>query len=274
MMFSFNKACAAALFTAVSIFTLIANEPITVQKEANYSAITHDSFMMITGPAKSAYAISSLQQKGQIYLNHFCISCQTSDGKLETESKTPANRVKEIQLDVNKGVWKVQYDWDNIIVIRTIEFGNYPGLKVTYDYEVKKDFKSKRIYCSFGMPQNAYNLTGYMNNSVMQFRAVQKGEWFGINRNTDFPYITFSGKDTYGVMILAGSWKSWNELPGMLLYASTDQYYYTAEFMYQQSKELKKGDKGCYSFYIMPVDARNAALNAAELYARLKNDIK
>ena len=101
MMFSFNKACAAALFTAVSIFTLIANEPITVQKEANYSAITHDSFMMITGPARSAYAISSLQQKGQIYLNHFCISCQTPDGKLETESKTPADRVKEILLDVN-----------------------------------------------------------------------------------------------------------------------------------------------------------------------------
>ena len=107
-MFSFSKACAAALFSAGSIFTLIANDPLTVQREASYSAITHGSFMMITGPAGSAYAISSLQQKGQIYLNSFSISCQTPDGKLETESKTPADRVKEILLDVNKGVWKVQ----------------------------------------------------------------------------------------------------------------------------------------------------------------------
>ncbi len=222
-------------------------------------------------------AVSSLQDKGRIFLMGVNFSCQDAAGKYESDSNTPAAKTKVLEKSFKAGyaVWKVQYDWEYITMTRTVEVANdLPGVKFTYDYEVRKDFKSKRLYASFRPPKHDYNLTGYMKGSVMQFRPAVKDEWFGILRSRKFPFITFSGDGKGGVMIAAANKASWDQLPGMLLYASNKKAYWTAEFMYQQNKELKKGEKGSYSFHIVPLNGKDTAADVAAIYETLKDTIK
>ena len=123
--------------------------------------------------------------------------------------------------------------------------------------------------------RNLYTRTGYMKGGVIQFRPVKKAEWFGILRSKNFPCISFSG-DTVkeGVMIAAGDMASWNRLPAVLLYSTSETCYSTVEFVYQFGKELKKGEKHSVSAFIMPINADAAAADMQENFLKLKDRIK
>lgn len=272
----FKKIFLAALFPAV----LFAQGNIyKIEKQGKYSAVYSGYNLMITATASGNYSISSFQYKHKPYMYFAGLTCYEKGVKAPcNELKTPAGKCTELRAESKDGkiFWQHKFQWRNMNVIRTIESGSYPGFKITYDVEVTRDFTLDRLYFSFRMPQNnGYIRTGYVKNGVIQFRPVKKSEWFGIQRNRDIPYITFSG-DTVkeGVMIMAGDMKSWNMLPTTLLYATTSKCYWTTEFMYRLPKEQKKGNKFSLSAYVMMVNSENVAAEAQELYLQLKDQIK
>ncbi|OQA84722.1 MAG: hypothetical protein BWY31_02294 [Lentisphaerae bacterium ADurb.Bin242] len=271
----FLYAVGLGLFTAFNF--LYARESIFLNETPQNLWIERDGFAMNFGAKKSNYIVSSLQMKQQVFLSRFSFLCQTSDGKTEDERSVPAENVKETVRHKEKGklTWVLESKWKFLNLKRTVALGDFPGVKVTYEFEVTEDFRPRRLYLSFYMPQEKYRVTGYKKNSVTQFRKAVKSEWFGILRSPHFPYITFSDKDVeYGLMILAADVSSWERLPGMLLYSTVKDAYSSTEFMYYQNQDMKKGMKGSFSFYLIPVPGKNAAVEADEIYARLKDTIR
>lgn len=277
-MSKFQKIMLAGLATAVSL-TATAAGLCTIAKRDNHLALYNNDAMLVATAAAGNYAISSIQLKHKSFLYGLTFTCYEKGVKNPyTEARTPAGKCTELKAEAKDGkiCWQVKYQWPCMDVTRTIETGDYPGFKLTYDFEVTRDFEFDKIYLSFNLPQsNVYNRSGYIKNGVFQFRPVRKAEWFGILRNRYFPYITFSG-DTVneGIMIAAGDMTSWNRLPGTLLYATTDKCYYVVQFMYQFDKVLKKGEKHSISVYVIPVSAQNTAADAAAAFLQIKDSIK
>lgn len=271
----FLYAVGLGLFTASNF--LYAQETIILNETPQNLWIERDGLAMNFGGKNSNYIVSSLQMKQQIFLSKFSFLCQASDGKTEDERSVPPENVKETIRQKEKGnlTWVLESRWNFLNLKRTVALGDFPGVKITYEFEVTKDFRSGRIYLRFYMPQEKYRVTGYKKNSVTQFRKSVKSEWFGILRSPHFPYITFSGEEAeYGLMILAADVSSWERLPGMLLYSTVKDAYSSTEFMYYQNQEMKKGMKGSFSFYLIPVPGKTAATEADEIYAKLKNTIR
>lgn len=274
-MFKFQKFMLAGLATAVTLTAAAGS----IADRGSHVALYNNNAMLVTTGAARNYAISSFQLNQKSFLFGLTFSCYEKGVKTPcTEAGTPAGKCTEVKAEVKDGkvCWQVKYQWRNMDVIRTIETGDYPGFKLTYDFEVTNDFEFDKIYLSFNLPQNnVYNRSGYIKNGVFQFRPVRKAEWFAILRNPYFPYITFSG-DTVneGLMIAAGDMTSWNRLPNTLLYATTDKCYYVVQFMYQFDKVLKKGEKHSVSVYVIPVSAQNTAADAAAAFLQIKDSIK
>ena len=249
------------------------------EKKSNYSAVYSGYNMLIAATPKGNYSISSFQYKHKVHMYFAGLSVYEKGVKDPcNESKTPEGKCTELAAEANDGriLWKVKYQWRNMDVVRTIETGDFPGFKLTYDIEVTKDFQPDRVYLSFRLPQdNLYTRTGYFKNGVIQFRPVQKAEWFGIQRSKEFPCISFSG-DTVNqaVIIMAGDMKSWNMLPKTLLYSTTKKCYWTVEFMYNLGKELKKGDKFTLSAYIIPSQSESVAADMQENFLKLKDRLQ
>ena len=277
-MSKFQKFMLAGIATAVTL-TATAAGLCTIAKRDNHIALYNNDAMLVATAAGGNYAISSIQLKHRSFLYGLTFTCYEKGVKDPcSEARTPAGKCTELKAEAKDGkiCWQVKDQWRNMEVIRTIETGDYPGFKLTYDFEVTNDFEFDKIYLSFNLPQsNVYNRSGYIKNGVFQFRPVRKAEWFGILRNRYFPYITFSG-DTVneGIMIAAGDMTSWNRLPGTLLYATTDKCYYVVQFMYQFDKVLKKGEKHSISVYVIPVSAKNTAADAAAAFLQIKDSIK
>ena len=276
-MFKFQKIMFAGIAASIALSAVAG--VCSISKQTNHTGVYSGDDLLVTGAASGNYPICSFQLKNKIYLYALSFSCGEKDVKPHsTEANTPAGKCTELKAEAKDGkiCWQIKYQWRNMDVIRTIETGNYPGFKVTYDFEVTNDFKVDRVCLSFSLPQsNLYTRSGYIKNGVFQFRPVRKAEWFAILRNPNFPYITFSGdKVNEGLMIAAGDMTSWNRLPTTLLYATNDKCYYTVQFMYQFGQELKKGEKHSVSVYVIPVSAQNTAADAAAAYLQIKDLIK
>jgi hypothetical protein len=276
-MLKFKKIIAGT--AALLVFTASAQGICKIAKRDNHTAIYSGKDLVVATTAKGNYVISSIQVNHKPYMYFAGLICYETGVKTPcNEANTPAGKCTELKAVDKDGkiVWQVKYQWRNMDVIRTIETGDYPGFKLTYDVEVTRDFPLDRVYMSLRLPpNNLYNRTGYVKNGIIQFRPHRKAEWFGILRSKTFPYITFSG-DTVkeGVMIAAGNMISWNQLPATLLYSSSDKCYGTVELVYQLGKEMKKGDKHSFSVYIMPVNADNVAGNAQANFLKIKDSIK
>lgn len=276
MKFHSCKLFIAALAITTSTFRAVGGERTVLTKQPQCTLIQRGSLTAVLGTARSNYIISSFQYKGQIFLMGMRLVCQLSDTDVEWESSVPNNSSEELFQGEQNGEWR----WTLLTrrkylnVKRTLAAGDYPGLKVTYEFDVIRDFHSRRIFLNFSMPNNAYPFTGYMKNSVMQIRKVRKGEWFGLWKNNEFPYITFFGEKPVGLMILAADRQSWAQLPSMLLYSSGKTAYASTEFMYCQNKEMKKGMKGKFSFHVIPISGRDAMTEAAVIYAKLQKTIR
>ena len=275
-MFNFKKIFLAA-FVPAALFAQ--GNIYKFDKKDNYTAVYSGYDLLIAATAKGNYTISSFQYKHKPHLYFAGLSVYEKGVKKScSESSTPAGKCTELLAEAKDGktVWKVKYQWRNMDVVRTIETGDFPGFKLTYDIEVTKDFQPDRVYLSFRLPQNnLYTRTGYFKNGVIQFRPVNKSEWFGIRKSNEFPCISFSG-DTVkeAVMIMAGDMKSWNMLPKNLLYATTSKCYWTVEFMYNLGKELKKGEKYTVSAYVIPAKSNSIAADMQENFLKLKERIK
>ena len=273
---SFKKLFLTALFPAL---LFAQSDVFKFEKKSNYTAVYSGYNLLIAATAKGNYNISSLQYRHKPHMYFAGLSVYEKGVKKPcNESSTPAGKCTELLAEAKDGktLWKVKYQWRNMDVIRTIETGDFPGFKLTYDIEVTKDFQPDRVYLSFRLPQNnLYTRAGYFKNGVIQFRPVQKSEWFGIQRSTEFPCISFSG-DTVkeAVIIMAGDMKSWNMLPKTLLYATTAKCYWTVEFMYRLGKELKKGEKYTVSAYIIPAKSESIAADMQESFLKLKERLQ
>ena len=257
--------------------SLDAREAIILKETPQNLWIERDGFVINFGGKSSNYIVCSLQMKQQVFLSKFSFVCQTSDGKTEEERSVSPENVKETIRRKEKGnlTWVLESRWKFLNLRRTVALGDFPGARITYEFEVTEDFRSKRIYLDFYMPQGKYMIAGYKKNSVTQFRKAVKSEWFGILRSPHFPYITFSGEEAeYGLMILAADVFSWERLPGMLLYSTVNDAYSSTAFMYYQNQDMKKGMKGSFSFYLIPVPGKTAATEADEIYTELKNTIR
>ena len=278
-MHKIQKITLVFLLLAFAVSATAAEKFCKIAKRAGHTAIYSGKDMIITATAKSNYIISSFQKDHKVHLYFAGLSCMEKGVKaICNEANTPAGKCTELRAEDKDGkiFWQVKYQWRNMDVIRTIESGDYPGFKLTYDVEVTRDFNLGRLCFSFRMPQNnLYTRTGYVKNGVIQFRPLKKAEWFAILRNPHFPYVTFSGdKVDEGVMIMAGDMKSWNLLPKTLLYASTAKCYWTVEWVYQLGTQLKKGDKYSFSAYIMPVKSASVAADAQNNFLLLKDRLK
>lgn len=275
-MTGFKKIFLAALIPA----TMFAQGNIyKFEKKDNYTAVYSGYNLLITSSVKGNFNISSFQYKHKPYMYFAGLTVYEKGVKnFCNEKNTPAGKCTELLAEAKDGktLWKVKYQWRNMDVVRTIETGDFSGFKLTYDIEITKNFHPDRVYLSFRLPQsNLYTRTGYFKNGVIQFRPVQKSEWFGILRSSDFPCISFSGDSVKeAVMIMAGDMKSWNMLPKTLLYSTTSKCYWTVEFMYRMGKELKKGEKYTLSVYIIPVKSDTVAADMQENFLKLKERIK
>ena len=272
MMFKIKSAFCVLL--PAMAFTVFANGKTVFQEHPQYFSIRQGPITMIAG--KTNCEVNSLQIKRQIFLSGISFICQRTDGQTETEKTIPAGKIREtVRSSQNEMfVWSVESEWKFLNLKRTVTLGNFPGFKFTYEFDITEDFTLKRLYLKFVMPKEKYQYTGYLKKSVMQFRKAEKSEWFGILRNSFFPYITFFGKEPYGVMILAADRDSWDQLPTTLLYNSGPDSYSSTEFIYFPKQPMKKGDRKKLSFYIIPVSGKSAAADAADIYAELKNNIR
>ena len=276
-MFESKKILTAA--AALMIFTASAQGICQITKRDTHTAVYSGKDLVVATTAKGNYVISSIQVNHKPYMYFAGLTCYEEGVKTPcNEANTPAGKCTELKAENKDGkiVWQIKYQWRNMDVIRTIETGDHPGFKLTYDVTVTKDFPLSRIYMSLRFPpNNLYNRTGYVKNGIIQFRPIRKAEWFGILRSKTFPYITFSG-DTVkeGAMIAAGDMTSWNKLPATLLYSTSDKAYWTVELVYQLDKTMKKGDKHTFSVYIMPVSTGNVAGEAQANFLKIKDSIK
>lgn len=277
-MFKFQKILSAGAAAAVTM-TALASGVCKIDKRSGHTEVLSGKYRLVTSNAKGNFAVSAFSVDGKEYMYYAGLSIKEKGGKVTyNEANTPAGKCTELRADAQEGkiFWQHKYEWDFVNMIRTIETGDYPGFKLTCDIEVMRDFEFERVCMSLRLPyKNVYNRTGYIKNGIIQFRPHRKAEWFAILKNQNFPYITFSG-DTVkeAVMIAAGNMASWNRLPTTLLYSTNDKCYWTAEFMYQFGKTLKKGEKHSFSVYIIPISSDNVAGEAQENFIKIKNFIK
>ena len=143
-----HKFLFAGVFVAVSV-TAAAADICKIVKWENTIGVLSGKDLLVTTSEKMNYSISSFQVDKKVYMYAAGFSCYEQGVKEPCrESNTPEGKCTELRADARDGkiFWQVKYQWRNMDVVRTIETGDFPGFKLTYDFEVTRDFQPRRIY--------------------------------------------------------------------------------------------------------------------------------